>query len=291
MRPDDLAQVVKIAKRAYKETFSDLQESRGIEPWSDRRADAEEGERITSLQLAEHILKTDPETCLVLEESGSIKAAVMAMNREGMFVMSLTAVAPKAQGKGYAQSLMQPMHQMVDTFPRSLGVVRADETIRFLFPWNYDVHPAMRAEGAIDRGRLPVIRSVRDGDDSDRELCVTTDRRLRGASRGPDHDLLAASSRLFVAEQGTAYGYAYAHPNGSPLTVAASSTALARELLVGCLASGESGSVALVRNITSEQRWAFDVVRRLGMSLHLAGPVVVRGMALPAPYLPHDALG
>lgn len=291
MGPDDLAQVVKIAKRAYKETFSDLQASRGIEPWADRRAHAEAGERITSLQMAEHILKTDAETCLVLEEARSIKAAVMAINREGMFVMSLTAVAPKAQGRGYAQALMQPMHQMVDTFPRSLGVVRADETIRFLFPWNYDVHPAMRAEGEIDRDRLPAIHHVRDGNDNDRELCIAIDRRLRGASRGSDHDLLAASSRLFVAEHGTAYGYAYAHPNGSPLTVAASTTALARELLVSCLASGEIGSVALVRNITSEQRWAFDVVRRLGMSLHLAGPVVVRGMALPTPYLPHDALG
>lgn len=291
MDPDDLAQVLKIAKRAYRETLSDLPMSRGIEPWADRPAEDDDGERITPLDMAQHILGTDPDTCLVLEEDGSLRAAVMAINREGMFVMSLTAVAPKAQGKGYAQSLMAPIHELIETFSRSLGVVRAHETIRILFPWNYDVHPAMRAEGEIDRGRLPAVRSVRDGVADDRDLCVAVDRRMRGASRGADHDLLMARSRLFVAESGTASGYAYAHPNGSPLTVAATTTALARDLLVACLASGDAGSVALVRNITGEQRWAFDVVRRLGLTLHLAGPVVVRGMALPAPYLPHDSLG
>ncbi|WP_106848221.1 GNAT family N-acetyltransferase [Blastococcus sp. Marseille-P5729] len=288
---DDIDRVVKIARRAYDEDITDLQDARGIEPWADPKQMDPAGARITSHDLAEHILATDPDLCLVVEDGGKIRGASMAIDREGTIVMSMSAVPPKHQGQGYALALIERLRSVIDNHMRSLAVVRAAETIRTLFPWNFDVHPSMRAEGEIQRDRLPRLKSVRDGDENDRDLLEFIDRRLRGASRGRDHELLLNGARLFVAEDRSASGYAYAHPNGAPLTVAASTTALARELLFACLASGTPGTPPVVRNITGEQRWAFDVVRLLGMDLHIAGPVIVRGMALPSPYLAHDSLG
>lgn len=291
MTLDDLDRVVKIARRAYDEDITDLQDVRGIEPWADPKNVDPDGASITSHDLGRHIMQTDPDLCLVVEDGGKIRGASMAINREGTIVMSMTAVPPKHQGQGYAQALIERVRSVLDNHMRSMAVVRAAETIRTLFPWNFDVHPSMRAEGLINRDKLPRLKFVRDGDASDFGLLEQVDRRLRGASRGSDHQLMMSGARLFIAEDKRASGYAYAHPNGAPLTVAASTTALARELLFACLASGEGQLAPVVRNITGEQRWAFDVVRSLGMDLHIAGPVIVRGMALPAPYLPHDSLG
>lgn len=292
MTTDDIAQVVKIARRAYDEDITELQDVRGLEPWADpKKPDESLGVRISPRDMASHILSTDPTLCLVLEDAGKIRAASMAINREGMLVMSMTAVPPKHQGQGYATALAAHLRDLLDAHMRSLAVVRAQETIRTIFPWNFDVHPAMRAEGVVDRAGLPALEFVREGAAEDLDLAIAVDRRLRGASRERDHELLMGGSRLLVAEDRKNRGYAYCHPDGSPLTVGATSSKLARELLFGCLATGGSERPAVVRNITGEQRWAFDVVRAAGMDLHIAGPMAVRGMALPAPYLPHDALG
>ncbi|QHB99212.1 GNAT family N-acetyltransferase [Epidermidibacterium keratini] len=290
MTYDDLPQVVKIARRAYDEDISVISERPGLEPWADS-VKGREDTRITSQDLAEHILRHDAGTCLVAEDDGKVNGAMMAINREGMIIMSMLAVRPKAQGRGYAAAIIDRMRAMLDDYRRAMAVVKASETIRAMFPWNFDVHPAMRAGGQIDRSRLSTTKSVREGTPQDRDFIEGLDRRLRGASRGVDHDLLASRARLFVAEERSARGYAYAHSDGSPLTLAATTTTVARELLTSCLASGSPGDAPVVRNLTGEQRWAFDVVRSLGMDLHLAGPVIVRGMALPAPYLPHDSLG
>jgi predicted GNAT family acetyltransferase len=292
MTVEDVNRVVKIARRAYDEDITDMQEVRGIEPWADpKKSDDPLGPRITSHELARHILSTDPTLCLVLEDEGKIRASSMAINREGTIVMSMTAVPPKHQGQGYATALAAHLRELLDSHMRSLAVVRAQETIRTIFPWNFDVHPAMRAEGTVDRAALPRLKLVRDGTADDLDLAINVDRRMRGASRERDHELLLNGARLFVAEDRKHRGYAYCHPDGSPLTVAASTSKLARELLFACLASGSGERPAVVRNITGEQRWAFDVVRATGMDLHISGPVAVRGMALPTPYLPHDALG
>lgn len=292
MTADDIDRVVKIARRAYDEDITDMQDVRGLEPWADpKTTDKQVADRITSHDMARHIMSTDPELCLVLEDGGKIRAASMAINREGMIVMSMTAVPPKHQGQGYATALAAHLRELLDAHMRSMAVVRAQETIRTIFPWHFDVHPAMRAEGVVDRARLPRLEHVREGSADDLDLAIAVDRRLRGASRERDHELLLNGSRLFVAEDKKGRGYAYCHPNGSPLTVGSTSSKLARELLFACLASGTSDRPSAVRNITGDQRWAFDVVRTAGLDLHIAGPVAVRGMAIPTPYLPHDALG
>lgn len=292
MTPEDLPSVVKVARRAYDEDLNVLSARPGLEPWADSGRIARMDSRFTSLELAEHILRHDPQTCLVIEDDGKVNGAVMAINREGMIIISMLAVRPKAQGRGYGSLIIDRMRSMLDSYRRSMTIVKASETIRTMFPWNFDVHPAMRAEGIVDRSRLTSTKSVRDGTADDRDFIEGLDRRLRGASRGVDHDLLSSYARLFVAEDRSARGYAYAHSDGSPLTLAATTTTVARELLMACLASGGGpDDLPVVRNLTGEQRWAFDVVRTLGLDLRLAGPVIVRGMALPAPYLPHDSLG
>lgn len=288
----DIDQVLKIARHAYVEPVNQT-EYDGLDPWADSARQAVEGDRIAPRDMARHILRTDPALCLVLEEDGKIRGAVMAVDREGLVVMSMVAVRPKHQGRGYAEAMLAHIRTVLDSHSRAMAVARATESIELLFPWNFDIHPAMRAAGPIDRSKLPAVHSVRDGDESDLDFITALDRRLRGAARGPDHELFLANARLHVVKdkKGKGTGYAYAYPNGSPVTLVATSTTAARELLVTCLAGSSSGDVPLISNITGEQRWAFDVARRLGMVLHLAGPVIVRGMALPTPYLAHDALG
>lgn len=287
----DAESVTLLARRAYPDTSTAGGEPQ-LATWTANPDLNAPDAKIGPVQLVRHIIGTDPDGCFVLSDDGDLQGAVMTASREGLLALAMLAVEPQSRSQGVGTSLIEPISWLLDASPRSLAVVSGvPDSIGLLFRLGFDVHPALRAEGVVDRSRLPELGSIREGTAADRSLCEAIDRRMRGASRGPDHELFASAGRLFVAESGRGQGYAYARDNGSPMTVAATQTNLARELLFACLALGSPGLPARVSNLTSEQRWAYDVVRSVGLELHVAGPVMVRGMGLPAPYLAHDVLG
>lgn len=287
----DAESVTWLARRAYTATSSTGSEPQ-LAPWAENPDLNGPAAKVRPVQLVRHIIGTDPNGCFVLIDQGNLKGAVMTASREGLLALAMLAVAPQSRSQGVGTSLIEPVSSLIDGSPRSMAVVSGvPESIGFLFRLGFDVHPALRAEGVVDRSQLPELSNIREGTAADRSLCEAIDRRMRGASRGPDHELFESAGRLFVAESGRGQGYAYARDNGSPMTVAATQTNLARALLFACLASGSPGTPARVSNLTGEQRWAYDVVRSVGLELYVAGPVMVRGMGLPAPYLPHDVLG
>lgn len=293
LRVADVEPVTWLAQRAYADLAHRIGDERGgPEPWTATATDTVVGTRKAAAGVLRHVLAHDSDGSLVAEVDGQAVGAAVSFNREGLWVLPLLAVVPGSQGQGIGRSLLSGLRDYLDAAARAIVPGSRDPAgVGLFFRMGFDIHPAMRAEGAVDHSATPVLPNVRPGTAADRELCETVDRRLRGAGRGPDHELLVTSGTLLVAEKGPAYGYAYVRPDGSPLVIAATQTLISRELLWACLSRSPEGGIVIVDHLTGEQRWAFDVARSAGLVLRPSGPVLVRGMALPAPYLPHATLG
>jgi hypothetical protein len=86
-------------------------------------------------------------------------------------------------------------------------------------------------------------------------------------------------------------GYALVRPNGVAI-VAALDEDTATQLLVAGLAATPEGATVDVNWMTGAQQWAIRTCTDLGLELHPAGAVMVRGSPGPlAPYIPNGAFG
>jgi hypothetical protein len=152
----------------------------------------------------------------------------------------------------------------------------------------FALHPSVAASGTIRRSRLVATPQVRDGNDADLELVARIDRRVRGSAHGPELSLLLEESRLAVVPD---RGYALVRPNGVAI-VAALDEDTATQLLVAGLAATPEGATVDVNWMTGAQQWAIRTCTDLGLELHPAGAVMVRGSPGPlAPYIPNGAFG
>ena len=142
------------------------------------------------------------------------------------------------------------------------------------------------AGGKVRRESLPSRLTAREGTAADLELAAEVDRAVRGAPHGPDLEfMLRTGVRLLVVDGPEGCGYAVVW-EGSRSLLAATTPAVATDLLWSCLAES-GGSEVEVHWITGQQNWAVPVVLKAGLSLSPAGPICMRGALGPlTPYLP-----
>ncbi len=250
--------------------------------WSERRTAA-------FRRRVRYLAATDPDGCWLAEdEAGEPVGAALAARREGLWVLSLLAVAPPARGKGVGTELMRramaygrgTLRGMICATPHSAAA-------RVYRAAGFGVHPSMRLAGTVDAARLTVPDGPAiEGGPAHRDLMDSVDRRLRGSAHGPDHGELLLHCRVVVADDLAGSGYCYLDDEGSVELLAATSRRIAVRLLTSALLSLPPGSDATVRHLTAEQDWALDVGFAAGLDLAPDGYVCLRGMRPPAPYLP-----
>jgi hypothetical protein len=131
---------------------------------------------------------------------------------------------------------------------------------------------------------------VRTGGPDDADFADAVDRQVRGAARGPDHQVLSAAGAMFVVDQGARRGYAYQRADGRLVTLAATDDAAAEALLWEYLGYDPDPTVArAVEHLTGEQQWAFRTVVAAGLRLSAGGPAFWRGRTPPPCYIPDGA--
>ena len=262
----------------------DDHDRRGGRPVPETTPERIDGQRRRVRHFATH----DPDGSWVAESDGRVVGAALALRRGPLWGLSLLAVDPAAQSNGVGRALLTEALRYADDVPRALILSSSDPRAMHRYASaGFDLHPQVRATGCVSPARLraPSL-AVRDGTPADFALADEVDVAVRGAPRGPDHELLAAPGVMFVAERGKQRGYAHVH-GGRVRTIAATDEETAVALLWRSLAHAhEIGVDATVEHVAGNQQWAVRVVVEAGLSILPSGPVFWRGGTPPPAYLP-----
>jgi GNAT superfamily N-acetyltransferase len=164
--------------------------------------------------------------------------------------------------------------------------------IRLYATSGFDLHPQVQAKGAPDLRDLPAdIERVREGGPADADLLEAVDQKVRRATRGHDHELMARRCALYVCDDDAGRGYAQCTTTGQVAALTATDEATASVLMWHCLERAAAAGVSItVGHITAGQQWAVRTALAARLSMATAGPVMWRGGSPPAPYLPSGAL-
>ena len=233
------------------------------------------------------LLRTDPGGAWVAEEDDRVVGAALALDRDGVWGLSLLAVLPAFQSRGLGRALLDRTLAWAGGGERGAIILASPDSraLRAYARAGFAAHPCFDAAGVPTVTDPPA--EVREGGAGDLPLADAVDRVVRGASHGSDLEaLLRAGARLLVVPE---RGYAVTH-RGAIRVLAALDDGAARDLVLGALAAMPDGEEAHVEWITAAQDWAIEPVLDAGLRLALGGAVFVRGDVGPfRPYLPSGA--
>jgi GNAT superfamily N-acetyltransferase len=276
MREEDADAVLELSTRAFADLAARLHEP--------PRPPSPPEERLVRVR---HVIERDPGGAWVAERDGELAGAALAIDRDGLWGLSLLAIDPGHQSAGLGRALLARALEYADGGRRG-AVILASPDVRALRAYaraGFVAHPSMSARGRA--APLEAPESVREGDLRDLELTERVDVAVRGVGHGSDIDaLLRSGCRLFVVE---GRGYAVLG-GGSVRLLAALDEAAAADLLRGALAHAPPGEDVGVEWITARQHWAMGPVLDARLPLAVDGAVFVRGDVGPfRPYLPSGA--
>jgi GNAT superfamily N-acetyltransferase len=234
-----------------------------------------------------HVLERDPGGAWVAEHDGEVVGAALAIDRDGLWGLSLLVVDPAHQSRGLGRALLGRALAYADGGRRG-GVILASSDSRALRTYaraGFAAHPCLFARGhpvAVERPP-----GVREGGPADRVLADRVDRAVRGTAHGDDIDaMLRAGSQLLVAPE---RGYAVID-HGRVRLLAALDEETAADLLRAAMAAVPPGEEAVIEWVSALQRWAVAPVVDAGLTLRVEGAVFLRGDVGPfRPYLPSGA--
>ncbi|WP_370287598.1 GNAT family N-acetyltransferase [Nocardioides sp.] len=245
-----------------------------------------------------HLVDTDPDGCWAAEMDGELVGFATSLRRESLWCLGSFAVRPGLQGHGIGRRLLAAVEEHGRGCTHAMLCASPDPAaVRSYHRAGFHLHPRMQLTGRVEASRLPAVGAgvVHVGDHGDRDWMDDLDRELRGGAHGTDHAVLSAEAVLLVHRDRA--GYVYASGRRVDLLAARDETS-ARSLLVEVLGgaacagptSGPEAPPAELLHVTSENQWAVDVGLSAGLGLGSRGYLAVRGLAVPAPYLPHGVL-
>jgi ribosomal protein S18 acetylase RimI-like enzyme len=276
MRDADVAAVFELAVRC----FDDLADRRG-EP---REARPDPGGAAIRHR---HVLRTDPDGCLVAVADGDVVGAAQAILRDGLWGLSLLIVDPRAQSAGVGSELLRRASAYGNGARGRLILSSPDpRALRAYRRLGLSPQPCLKAAGMPRDVRAPA--AVRPGTRADLPLTEAVDRAVRGAAHGADIGcFLDMGGELLVVPE---RGYAVVREQRAPRLLAARDDDAARDLLRAVLARAQ-GSEAVIEWLSERQCWALDVCLDAGLELSAdGGTVFADGEIGPfRPYLPSGA--
>jgi len=250
-----------------------------------------EGEEHDRRALARirHLLATDPDGAWVAARNGEVVGISLGLVREGIWGLSLLAVAPDLHARGIGKQLLDRALAYGNGCRGHLILSSSSPlAMRRYARAGFSLRPCVASAGIVDRARLPAPDPrVRDSGADGIELADAIGREVRGAGHGPDlahcleqgHRLLTLPDRGFVL-----------HKDGWVRLLAARDEESAATLLWAALSDAPPGATVVVDFITAGQDWAIPVILDAGLALSTDGPFFVRGEVGPLrPYLPNGA--
>jgi GNAT superfamily N-acetyltransferase len=282
---DDVA----AAAQVQMSSFDDLDERMGESPGpisQQRRAWAE-------IRLR-HFLAHDAGGCWVATDpSGEVIGVSLASIRGDLWGLSLLAVATGVQSAGLGRQLLDATLGYADGCDRGVILSSQDpRAMRLYASKGFDLHPQIQAEGIPDLRDMPAsVERARQMDRLDPALLEDIDLQVRGATRGPDHELMALRCTLFVCDDDSGRGYAHRTTTGHIAALSASDDATASDLAWRCLEQAAAADTSIaVSHVSAGQQWAVRTALAARLTLRADGPVLWRGGSPPPSYLPSGSL-
>jgi len=277
MGPGDALAVHELAER----TFADLGD-RMHEPVPPPRPPG------PALVRHEHQLARDPDGAWVADAGGEVVGAALAIERDGLWGLSLLVVDPRHQSGGLGRALLARALEYGGGGRRG-GIILASPDPRALRAYaraGFTPQPSLTAHGSPSGTAAPP--AVREGGLEDLGLTERVDHVVRGVAHGDDVvALLRGGSRLLVVP---GRGYATVGADGGVRLLAALDDEAAADLLRAALASVPAGEATRVDWLTAAQGWAIGPVLDARLELRGGGAVFVRGeVGVLRPYLPSGA--
>ena len=260
--------------------FAELDRASGVPP-----SPGPPPPRALALPRFTHPIETDPGGCWGVDRDGELVGAAQAIDRDGIWGLSLLVVRPDIQSQGLGRALLERTLAYADGGRRGAIILSSQDprALRRYARAGFTLHPSLEADGPVLRAPEMPPDVVRGGP-ADAALVDTIGVELRGAGHGRDVAAFFASGAalLLVPDRGFAF-----HRNGDIRALAARDEAAAADLLRAVLAESQHAGVSW---ITSAQPWAVPVVLEAGLSLGFGGAVALRGeLGRFTPYLPSGA--
>jgi GNAT superfamily N-acetyltransferase len=237
-----------------------------------------------------HLVELDgPGAWCAEDADGRIVGLALALVREGLWGLSLLAVAAEHQAQGIGRALLDASLTYAEGTRGQIILSSTDpRAMRRYARAGFALRPAVAAAGIVDRSALPPAHpGITEGTGDDLERTEAVSRAVRGATHAPDiPNAIARGDRLhLLGDRGFVL-----HREGEVRLLAATDDEAAAALLWAALAAAPPGATAGVDFMTEGQDWAVRVCLDAGLALTPDGPVFVRGDVGPLrPYIPSGA--
>ena len=222
-----------------------------------------------------HLAETDPGGSWVAERDGAVAGVALALVREGLWGLSLFAVAEDLQGHGVGRALFERCWAYGEGAHSHL-ILSSEHpaAMREYARTGLRLHPSMAAAGIADLARAPDLDRVADAGVDGIALADAIGRELRGVGHGRDLPVpLAHGARLLVFEH---RAFVLAR-RGHVTLLGARDDEAAQRVLWAALATAGPGATVSLDFLTAGQDWALPVILDARLALSPDGPVFAAG--------------
>jgi GNAT superfamily N-acetyltransferase len=233
-----------------------------------------------------HLQRTDPGGAWVAEADERLVGLALALVREGIWGLSLFAVAEAYRDRGIGRELLEACFgHGADARGHLILSTESPAAMRRYARLGLELRPCVAMAGIVERSRLPAPDGVVEAGPAGIPVADAIGRAVRGAGHGIDLEvgLDEPSSALLLAED---RAFAWVRDERIMLLAGLDEPAATR-VLNAALARTPPGSTASVDFLTGGQDWAVRACLDAGLALSPDGPFFTGGELGPLrPYIP-----
>lgn len=211
-----------------------------------------------------------------------------AIRRDWFWGLSMLFVHPESQSQGVGRLLIDRTLEYAQGATVRMIMTSPDpRALRRYSLAGLDIHPAVEAEGIVDRSAIPADLRGREGTADDLQLVDRMDMGLLGRSRRDDVAFITADGGGLFDVVDDEHGAGFVVLRNTHVTLlGATDDATAAALLWRALARADEKKVSLYC-LTAEQDWAVKVCLAARLKVVGAGPLFLSGMDHPpGPWIP-----
>jgi GNAT superfamily N-acetyltransferase len=237
-----------------------------------------------------HLQQSDPGGAWVaVTDDGEIVGLAMALLREGIWGLSMFAVATEHQGRGVGRELLDACSAYGDgARGRLILSTESPAAMRRYARLGLNLRPCVSAAGIVAHTRVRDANGVAEAGPEGIPVADAIGRAVRGAGHGADLEvgLRDEGSKLLLLED-----RAFAWVRGDRIMLlAALDEDAATRTLNAAFAATPAGSTVTVDFLTAGQDWAVRACLDAGLALSPDGPFFTGGDLGPLrPYIPSGA--